>query len=478
MDRNPPNQDELGQLLSALADAGEPGEMGDAEFARLQEILRGSREARRRYARFMAMESMVEDEIVGGGAEVSVVQNRIGRPARRAKVIGWIGAGLAAAAASVAAMIAWQPGGTVSGENIAILSGIDGAAWQGKAAFAEGQTLKAGVLDLRAGRVHLDFLNGAEVELQGPARFELVAADRAILHNGQVAAKVPEEAVGFTIDTPSATIVDLGTEFGLNVDASGESQVHVYEGEVEVWLMEGREPVRATALTTEESALVRPGKREIIAAPLPREKFIRVSRSEEPDQLALAPGYAEAIRAAAPVGYWRFESAEGGVLANEMGPGFAAQVIGTVELVGAEGNKAASFPRTPEGGAILVPDAFGALNASDYSVEFWVQPGTLTQSSLVSLISPEDNPKKPGTRARVSAVELRKPPRSLAEHVGALRFQHKRGSINIGVRPNFPPGRWRHIAAVKEAKQLASMWMASSSAAPKSKSSTTSAPGN
>jgi hypothetical protein len=43
---------------------------------------------------------------------------------------------------------------------------------------------------------------------------------------------VPERAKGFTVETPSATLVDLGTEFAADVDPHGNGEVHVFRGEV------------------------------------------------------------------------------------------------------------------------------------------------------------------------------------------------------------------------------------------------------
>ena len=37
----------------------------------------------------------------------------------------------------------------------------------------------------------------------------------------------------FTVRTPTARVADLGTEFGVEVDPSGVSTAHVYEGKVE-----------------------------------------------------------------------------------------------------------------------------------------------------------------------------------------------------------------------------------------------------
>jgi hypothetical protein len=47
-------------------------------------------------------------------------------------------------------------------------------------------------------------------------------------------ATVPDEARGFCIHTPGASVVDLGTQFGVSVDASGTADVHVLAGRVDV----------------------------------------------------------------------------------------------------------------------------------------------------------------------------------------------------------------------------------------------------
>ena len=103
-----------------------------------------------------------------------------------------------------------------------------------------GAFLRAGqTIDVQQGLVELDFHNGAEVILEAPAVFILQAADAeahgaGLLEQGKIVAQVPERAAGFTVLTQSAAIVDLGTEFGAEVDAAGETLVVVFDGEVEV----------------------------------------------------------------------------------------------------------------------------------------------------------------------------------------------------------------------------------------------------
>ena len=51
---------------------------------------------------------------------------------------------------------------------------------------------------------------------------------------GELVARVPESAVGFTVRTDSVNVVDLGTAFGMNAEASGDVEVQVFQGEVEL----------------------------------------------------------------------------------------------------------------------------------------------------------------------------------------------------------------------------------------------------
>jgi hypothetical protein len=47
-------------------------------------------------------------------------------------------------------------------------------------------------------------------------------------------AKVPAPAIGFTVDTPTAIVHDLGTEFGVHVEEGRRADVQVFNGKVDV----------------------------------------------------------------------------------------------------------------------------------------------------------------------------------------------------------------------------------------------------
>lgn len=95
-----------------------------------------------------------------------------------------------------------------------------------------GERLHAGAFDLPQGLVEIKFSSGATAILQAPSRFELVDGKHAILQSGRIVAHVPREAIGFVVDTPRMNVEDLGTEFGVETSVSGETRVHVFEGEV------------------------------------------------------------------------------------------------------------------------------------------------------------------------------------------------------------------------------------------------------
>lgn len=109
-----------------------------------------------------------------------------------------------------------------------------GVEWDRTPALTPGTPLSAGLLRFARGLVELQFFRGARVVLEGPAEFELVSDMEARCRRGKLRAAVPLPAQGFRILTPGLQLVDLGTEFALDVDEAGRSEVHVFTGEVEM----------------------------------------------------------------------------------------------------------------------------------------------------------------------------------------------------------------------------------------------------
>ena len=102
-----------------------------------------------------------------------------------------------------------------------------------------GRGVQTGLFRLESGKAQIRLDNGVELSMRGPVEFDVFGQDHLSLISGRLTANVPPQAIGFRIDTPDMEVVDLGTEFALKVDSTGESRLHVLEGEVEARLKEG-----------------------------------------------------------------------------------------------------------------------------------------------------------------------------------------------------------------------------------------------
>lgn len=92
----------------------------------------------------------------------------------------------------------------------------------------------AAPLVIASGTATLDFQNGVEVTVHGPARVVTVGPSEVRLISGRLTATVPPAARGFAVQTPAGRVVDLGTRFGVAVAAADSVEVQVFEGSVEV----------------------------------------------------------------------------------------------------------------------------------------------------------------------------------------------------------------------------------------------------
>ena len=89
---------------------------------------------------------------------------------------------------------------------------------------------KSAPLQLPQGVMKLSFDNETQVVLEGPLEFRIKSDECLTLMSGRACVKVPPDMTGFRINTPHIGIVDLGTEFGVHVDATGQANVQMYDG--------------------------------------------------------------------------------------------------------------------------------------------------------------------------------------------------------------------------------------------------------
>jgi hypothetical protein len=232
----PQQRADLGELLFALRD----GTLDADSHARLERLVLADDEARQRFVDTMHLRAALHWRCADRGAAspsstsaalpavVSTSKRLNARPKRQAA--RWL--------ALAASILAVAVGLTVWVWNrepaaVARVTKSVNAKWN-SAPARDGSALAAGTrLDLASGAVEIAFASGTRVTLAGPARFEVLSSMRGRLTDGMVTAKAPPALKGFTVETPSLTVVDLGTEFGVRTSESGQSEVHVFDGVVE-----------------------------------------------------------------------------------------------------------------------------------------------------------------------------------------------------------------------------------------------------
>jgi hypothetical protein len=257
---------ELIELLDALCEESITAE----QSRRLEELVLAHPEAEAYYVQHMAFYAdlsrhfgvvPLKDEQDSGAVAVSVTEGsstvtaKQATPAKAARGrrlgLRWGLIGLAAVAAGIIVAVAlWPlPGGIPApgtspvampaaeaiDHTVAVLVRAPGAVWQeGAQGLRAGAPLSPGWLRLKSGSAQVEFYNGAVVILSGPAEFKLISRTEAYCARGKLRALVPPQAVGFTIGSPKLDVVDRGTEFGLEVGAEGKTEVHVFQGRVEL----------------------------------------------------------------------------------------------------------------------------------------------------------------------------------------------------------------------------------------------------
>ncbi len=175
-------------------------------------------------------------------------------------------------------------------------------------------------MELAAGLAELTFNCGARIILHGPAQFVVGNERGGDLHLGRITAKVPHSAVGFTVNTPTGKVVDLGTEFGVAVNAAQLTRVVVFVGEVAVSSASGGGANGSTStvrLAAGQAVKIVPGE-SAIAASVDDIGFIR-DLAPLGDKAAAKAAYVDFVKRLKPAVWFRMEgNAADRVIHDEM----------------------------------------------------------------------------------------------------------------------------------------------------------------
>lgn len=232
------------------------GTASEAESRALEERLLADEQARSHYLNEVNLHASLRRRF-SAEEDLPTISSFPAKPRRRL-VVGWA---MAASLALVAGVIALL---TPSPEPTALIAHVVGAYDETGETYLAGGTVEPGRFELSKGLARLDFSSGARLSIEGPAQVEVIDGMKVILQRGVVTATIPESAVGFIVDTPTAHVVDLGTSFGVSVSEEGLTDVCVFDGEVEVSSRDGNETGETAHLLREGEAVRAEGEKSSI----------------------------------------------------------------------------------------------------------------------------------------------------------------------------------------------------------------------
>ncbi|MEO0445872.1 MAG: DNRLRE domain-containing protein [Verrucomicrobiota bacterium] len=260
------NADERQQLLQ-WSSGQIDGSLTPKERDQLEQLLQQDQEARRTYTDFLHLHATLHWSGVGDQIPETLPTAADTSPLLQRPFV------LALAAAVVALlMIIGTLSLHLSGSpdpTFAVMKETKAARWEsGNLPTSRGARLGPGILRLAEGLATLEFDSGASLSLEAPAVLEILDGMHCLLNQGTIVADIPEEAIGFTVRTPTANVVDYGTNFAVTVDASaGTTQTEVFQGLVEV---EHRTTSETVRLETGQRSLASTDRFEA-ASPRPEE---------------------------------------------------------------------------------------------------------------------------------------------------------------------------------------------------------------
>ena len=339
---------------------------------------------------------------------------------------------------------------------LAMLLRLDDVAWEpaDEPHPSEGDVVAAGRLRFRSGRATLSMLSGVILVVEGPADLELISLDQVYCHQGKLRARVPKGVEGFLVSGPGSAVLDLGTEFGLNIKPDGTSRGKVFEGEVEA-------AVLSATGTMRRSQLMKPGSKGFEIDPgagniqvlTKSEDFVTHSNLATPP-LRFDSTYVRTVLDARPRSYWRFESWREGTIPNEIEGGPPLRATGPIQLAAtSKGNQCAVF-RPGEDTQYLEMDGLWEPSRSPgYAIELWFVTEAIEHAALASLLAPKDSDN------HLSLVELTSRNRLTLYPPASVRFLYRwptgrGGGDNLFSEACYVPYRWHHLVAQVNGEQM------------------------
>lgn len=351
---------------------------------------------------------------------------------------------------------------------LATLTDTRGAVWGGDASRLQiGDGMLPGRYTLERGAAELRMGRGATVLLEAPCRIELLDDNRARLDLGRVVANVPPAATGFTVVAGAVRVVDLGTEFGVQVDDQGRVLTAVFSGEVVLGSADAAVPsvpVKAGQFVQADTA-GRIGVAQLSAQPGAGAQAVSLF-ARSLDAAAQTSPYARAVLADQPLLYWSFEQIEARRVDNVQGtPHFDGLLQGSPTQDAGRVGRGLRFDGSmqPVSGVESFGPMFNGQETEAYTIELWVKAEEVSHAAVAGLFKTAGDQRE--RNMQMTAIEL------LGDNAwlpgqpatpNALRFLHRSpvtDSIgdgkNLWLQQTYVPGQWMLLTAVKRAGKIA-----------------------
>lgn len=234
-------------LLEDLLERYIDRRLTEADRAQLERELLASREARQLFWQRLGFEGLLVETIDSQqvrqwlteheGAAIAPEAHRR-RPTTWRQVLLFASIGLAAGfllafvlQPAPSARAALEP----TSDAVALLTASAQVRWSKQQTPLEpGTVVSPGRLRIEAGLLGLEFYSGAWMTVEGPADIDVTGVDRVVCRQGKIRVRVSERARGFKVSTPKVDLVDLGTEFGVEIGPENRTELHVFDGSVEL----------------------------------------------------------------------------------------------------------------------------------------------------------------------------------------------------------------------------------------------------
>lgn len=169
-------------------------------------------------------------------------------------------------------------------EPVATLTDAIETRWANTAAVMQKGTVVSsdqGAMILSKGVAEFLCEDQTRVLFEAPAEFEFLNVDQVALNYGRLYAISADGFVGFTVDTPGTRIVDLGTEFGVKVEVTGATEVHMIKGKANLLIGDPKHPQSDVILNEKQARRIDAEKGIFKILPYLHNEFVREIDSEQ-----------------------------------------------------------------------------------------------------------------------------------------------------------------------------------------------------